>query len=73
MSRLPIRVRLTLAFAAAIAAVLTGGGYLLFQHLAASLDHTLNQALRSRAADAAALVQQVHGQTESRSRRRTAV
>lgn len=61
MSRLPIRVRLTLTFAAAIAAVLTAGGYLLFQHLAGSLDRTLNQALRSRAADAAALVQQVHG------------
>lgn len=61
MSRLPIRVRLMLTFAAAIAAVLTAGGYLLFQHLAGSLDRTLNQALRSRAVDAAALVQQVHG------------
>ena len=61
MSRLPIRIRLTLAFAAAMAAVLGGAGYLLFQHFAVSLDHTVDQALRTRAADAATLVQQVHG------------
>lgn len=61
MSRLPIRLRLTLAFATAIAAVLAGGGFLLFDRLAGSLDRTLNQSLRVRAADAATLIQQVHG------------
>ena len=61
MSRLPIRARLTLAFAAAMAIVIGGGGYLLYQHFAVSLDRTLNQSLRTRAADAATLVQQVHG------------
>ncbi len=61
MSRMPIRARLTLAFAAAMALVIGGGGYLLYQHFATSLDRTLNQSLRTRAADAATLVQQVHG------------
>lgn len=61
MSRLPIRARLTLAFAAAMAVVIGGGGYLLYQRFAVSLDRTLNQSLRTRAADAATLVQQVHG------------
>jgi heavy metal sensor kinase len=61
VSRLPIRLRLTLAFATAIAAVLAGGGFLLFDRLAGSLDRTLNQSLRVRAADAATLIQQVHG------------
>jgi len=61
MSRLPIRLRLTLVFAMAMAAVIGGGGYLLYRSFAASLDRTLNQSLRTRAADAATLVQQVHG------------
>lgn len=58
MSRLPIRARLTLAFAAAMAAVLAGAGFLLFHHLAVSLDRTLNQGLHTRAADVTALVKQ---------------
>ena len=58
MNRLPIRVRLTLAFAVAIAAVLTGGGYLLYDRLATSLDRTLAQGLATRAADVGALVKQ---------------
>jgi signal transduction histidine kinase len=58
MSRLPIRIRLTLAFAAAIGVVLAGGGTLLYGHLARSLDQALNQGLRARSAEVAALVSQ---------------
>jgi signal transduction histidine kinase len=58
MKRLPIRVRLTLAFAAAIGVVLAGGGFLLYHHLADSLDRTLDQGLRARSADVAAIVHQ---------------
>lgn len=58
MNRLPIRVRLTAAFVVALAVVLGGLGFLLVDHLAASLDRTLDQGLRARAADLTALVQQ---------------
>lgn len=58
MSRLPLRARLTLIFASAMAIVLAATGFLLYDHLAASLDRTLNQSLRARAADVAALVVQ---------------
>jgi len=58
MNRLPIRIRLTLAFAAAVGVVLAGGGFLLYHHLADSLDGTLDQGLRARSADVAALVKQ---------------
>ncbi|MGH2934202.1 MAG: sensor histidine kinase [Gaiellaceae bacterium] len=58
MSRLPIRLRLTLAFAGVMALVLAGVGLFLSQHLAQSLDASLDQGLRARVADVAALVQQ---------------
>ncbi|MGH3009846.1 MAG: sensor histidine kinase [Gaiellaceae bacterium] len=58
MSRLPVRVRLTLAFAAVMALVLAGVGLFLSQRLAGSLDASLDQGLRARAADVAAVVQQ---------------
>jgi heavy metal sensor kinase len=58
VNRLPIRLRLTVAFAAAMALVLSATGYLLYQHLGASLDRTLAQDLRARAADITALVTQ---------------
>jgi heavy metal sensor kinase len=58
MSRLPVRVRLTAVFVAAMAAILAGLGFLLVDHLAASLDRTLDQGLRARATDVSALIQQ---------------
>jgi len=58
VSRVPIRVRLTAAFALAMAVVLAGAGLLLYQHLGTSLDRTIAHALTARAADVAALVQQ---------------
>ncbi len=53
---LPIRLRLTLAFAAAMALVLAATGLFVYFRLAAALDETLDDGLRSRADDVAALV-----------------
>ncbi|MDP9308284.1 MAG: ATP-binding protein [Actinomycetota bacterium] len=67
MSRVPIRLRLTAAFALAMAVVFAVAGLLLYQHLQSSLDRTLDQSLRARATDVAALVSQAdHGLSESR-------
>ena len=58
MSRITIRVRLTLVFALAIALVLAATGMFLYVRLGSTLDGTINQGLRSRASDVAALAQQ---------------
>jgi heavy metal sensor kinase len=58
MSRVPLRLRLTAAFALAMAVLLTAAGFLLYDHLGTSLDRTLAQGLRARAADISALVKQ---------------
>jgi heavy metal sensor kinase len=58
MSRVPLRFRLTAAFGLAMAVLLTVAGFLLYDHLGTSLDRTLAQGLRARAADISALVQQ---------------
>jgi heavy metal sensor kinase len=58
VSRLPIRVRLTAVFILAMALVLLGVGAFVYLRLAASLDQTINDGLRSRADDVAALVRQ---------------
>lgn len=57
-SRLPVRVRVTLAFAAVMAVVLGATGVFVYVRLAAELDATIEQGLRSRAADVSALIQQ---------------
>jgi signal transduction histidine kinase len=59
VSRLPIRLRLTLAFALAMAVVLTVLGFLLYTRMESALDGAVNRNLRSRADDVAALVR--HG------------
>ena len=58
MNRVPIRLRLTAAFALAMAVVLAAAGFLLYHRLAASLDRTLAQGLRARPPHISLLVQQ---------------
>ena len=56
MNRLPIRLRLTLVFALAMAVVLLLAGWLVYARVSLNLDHALDQQLRSRAQDVSALV-----------------
>ena len=56
MSRLPLSVRLALLFSAAMALVLAGAGWLVYERVATDLQHNLDQELRSRAQDVSALV-----------------
>jgi heavy metal sensor kinase len=58
VKRLPLRARLALIFASAMTLVLAATGFVLYTHLAASLDRTLDQSLRARWSDVAALVGQ---------------
>jgi two-component system OmpR family sensor kinase len=70
MSRLPIRIRLTLAFTLVIAGLLAATGLFLYLRLGSALDRALDQGLRTRAADVAALVKQTDtGLREGRSAR----
>lgn len=56
LARVPIRMRLTLAFAIAMAVVLVATGLFLYLRLEGALDRTIDQSLRGRADDVAALV-----------------
>ncbi len=56
MARLPVRVRLALAFAVVMAVVLAGVGAFLYIRLAHELDRSIDQDLRSRASDLAGVV-----------------
>lgn len=58
MRRLPIRLKLTLAFTGVMAAVLAAVGLFLYLRFSAELDDAINHGLRSRASDVAALVEQ---------------
>jgi two-component system, OmpR family, sensor kinase len=55
MSRLPIRVRLTLAFAIAMAVVLAATGAFVYFRVESALDESIAEALEARLADATAL------------------
>jgi two-component system, OmpR family, sensor kinase len=57
MSRLPIRLRLTLAFALAMAVVLAATGVFLYYRLGSSLDETIDEGLQARAAELAPLAE----------------
>jgi two-component system, OmpR family, sensor kinase len=59
VSRVPIRLRLTLAFAAGMAVVLAVLGFLLYTRMESALDASVDRNLRSRADDVEALVR--HG------------
>jgi two-component system OmpR family sensor kinase len=56
VSRLPIKARLTLAFALAMVVLLCGAGLLVYKHVGDDLARSLDQSLRSRAQDLSALV-----------------
>jgi two-component system OmpR family sensor kinase len=56
LSRIPIRLRVTLAFTAAMALVLIATGLFLYFRLEARLDESIDNGLRSRATEASALV-----------------
>ena len=56
MSRVPIRLRLTLFFTAAMAVVLAGAAWLLYLQVGSDLGSGIDQSLRSRAQDLGALV-----------------
>jgi two-component system OmpR family sensor kinase len=58
MKRLAVRWRLTAAFAAVMAVVLTATGLFVYQRQASNLDQAIDRSLRTRAADVAALAQQ---------------
>ncbi len=58
MSRVPIRLTLTLAFTGVMAAVLVATGLFLYLSLQGGLDRAISQGLRSRTGDTRALVQQ---------------
>jgi heavy metal sensor kinase len=58
LRRLPLRLRLTLAFAGVMALVLAAVGAFLYLRFESDLRATVDQGLRSRAGDVAALVRQ---------------
>jgi two-component system OmpR family sensor kinase len=56
MSRVPIKLRLTLAFAAVMAIVLAGAGLFLHSQLRSQLNESIDLGLRTRAGEASALI-----------------
>jgi signal transduction histidine kinase len=58
LNRMPIRLRVTLAFVAVMTIVLGAVGLFVYLRFRAELDATINASLRSRATDVAALVRE---------------
>ena len=57
MSRIPIRIRLTLAFVLALGVVMAALGWIVYSRFEDSLNDNTDRALRSRATDIAALIE----------------
>ena len=68
VSRLPVRIRLTLAFALAMAVVLAAVGAFLYVRLGDSLEEQLDESLAARAETLAALVRRTGGGRAARRR-----
>lgn len=66
LARLPIRIRVTLAFAGVMAVVLAATGVFLLVRMGAALDESIEEGLRARAGDAVALVRQAGANVGSR-------
>ena len=65
--RIPVRWRLTLAFAGVMAVLLAATGVFVHQRLQSDLDGAINTALRARSSDVAALAaQSEHGLSDDR-------
>ena len=62
MKRVPIRLRVTLAFAGVMAIVFAAVGLFLYLRLESQLDESLETALRSRATEVSALTRDAGGQ-----------
>jgi heavy metal sensor kinase len=58
LRRLPIRVRVTLAFAAVMAVVLVAAGVFIYSQMGSRLDESIDNGLRSRAGEVSALVRE---------------
>src|SRR5205823_9660789 len=56
VAAIPVRIRLTLAFAVVMAAVLAAAGLFLYLRLGTALDRTIDRNLRERSSDVSALV-----------------
>jgi two-component system, OmpR family, sensor kinase len=61
MKRVPIRIRVTLAFALVMAVVLAAVGFFLYSQMESRLNESIDQGLRSRAGEVSALVQASEG------------
>jgi heavy metal sensor kinase len=67
LARLPVRIRVTLAFTGVMAVVLAATGLFVYLRLGAELDATIERGLRSRASDVVALVEEADGGLSERS------
>jgi len=66
LSRVPIRLRVTIAFTVAMAVVLVAAGFFVYFRLEARLDESINNGLRSRAGEVSALLAPRKGPWEER-------